>query len=486
MSGQDRVTLDPGDEYLYGDENAGLAEQNPPATTTEDVSSLEKGTRAPEAASSEEDIRMALRLAALRTLKSRNAKKPADSGKSSELASSSQMSGYLLSPSEQLEEIPGLAGSSAGRSVEAAASAPTPAAPLTTAPQLLEKPVGGKKRVYKDVDAPEMAVQSTSASSISYDTNGVSIPDVGRRRQRLSYADEFTTQPSAPSGELESASWLGPPLGQSTKKNSQTHTAPQRTVTVPQRPPAQSRDKPRVQAAPKRRFLDTELSRDSLVIEWSDDEEDGHPAQHEPRSSGHRPMTSATLSEKEQQIRAMTEKIRALEEQRRALRMGSAPDSRTTAKASNVLGKRPSDDTTDAGRATLDSSSKVRYAEVDVPLTYSQKAREDTEHSEPETSGSFLSNVCLSTPLPLRSDLRIRFRHGFISAQPVGSGIASRSMPRPARSLSHPCDQATAYGCHIVRYEYYGTLRLPSSLRILWDCLLGLSCAKHVILRPEK
>lgn len=396
VSGKDTETLDPGDEYLYGDEIAGLVEQNPPAPTTEDVRSLEQGEQtesgAPQSASSEEDMRMALRLAALRTLKSRHAKNSENPGKSSELASSSQMSGYLLSPSEQLEEIPGLAGTSGGRSVEPAASAPTPPAPLMATAQLLEKPVGGKKRVYKDVDAPEMPIQSTLTSSISYETNGASAPDVGRRRQRVSYADEFTTQPSAPSGELESASWLGPSLGQSSKKSSQAPTALQRPVSALQRPRVQARDKLRVPAAPKRRFLDAELPRNSLVIEWSDDEEDDLLAQHEPGSSGPRP---ATLGEKEQQIRAMTEKIRALEEQRRALRMASASGSGTTAEASNVLGKRPSDDAADAGRSTSNPSSKVRYADVDVHLTCPQKSREEPRPTEPEPSGSFLSNVCL-------------------------------------------------------------------------------------------
>lgn len=266
---------------------------------------LEPSHEAPKAP---EDPREALRLAALRTMKSRG-KRDKSFG-----------SGYLLSPAELEETIPGLACSAkpkydAGvnqQSSEAlmhqqdtSAQSSTPAFPAP------------RRRVYHDIDAPSDSGDSAGSRPV-------------RQRQRVSYADEAAA-PAARSADF-SLPWLEFPKTQ-----------------VRQRPAKRISD-PNAERYPQnsRRFIGVQQSWDSMVIELSDDDDDddadddgdGDDDDDCDDKNDEEELPSAAcssapeskckvpaLEQKEREIQAMLLRIQALER-------------RKMAPGSSVLGKR--------------------------------------------------------------------------------------------------------------------------------------------------
>lgn len=234
------------------------------------------------------------------------------------------------------------------------------------------------KTGYRDVDMPDDAADMLAY--IDYDEEPKPVIDARSARPRISYADEFSAQPIAPSGELEVARWLDLPL------DSAAHTPP--VHLHPKQFPARrapASDVPRQdpQAVAHSltrntfaRFVNRPL-RGPMIIEWSDDEEEEetpvvptrpspypYDATPERRATGQVP--SAVLSEKEREIKKMMARIQQLEEKRRSLQ-GQSPKGGTTSSRlpSSVLGKRAASDDMQSVSSLLNdenADTKVRCA----------------------------------------------------------------------------------------------------------------------------
>ena len=258
-----------------------------------------------EAPKAPEDPREALRLAALRTMKSRG-KRDKSSG-----------SGYLLSPAELEETIPGLACSAKPQCDAGANQQPSEelmhqqstsaqsSAPAVPAP---------RRRVYHDIDAPSDSGDNTCGRPV-------------RQRQRVSYADEAAA-PAARSADF-SLPWLEFP-------KTQVRQRPTKRISDsnPERYPQSSR-----------RFIGVQQSWDSMVIELSDDDDDdgddgdGDGDDDDDKNDKEESCSAAcssipeskckvpALEQKEREIQAMLLRIQALERRKKA-------------SGSSVLGKR--------------------------------------------------------------------------------------------------------------------------------------------------
>lgn len=254
-----------------------------------------------------EDPREALRLAALRTMKSRG-KRDKSSG-----------SGYLLSPAELEDTIPGLA-CSAKPQYDAGANQQSGEVLMhqqdTSAQSSAPALPAPRRRVYHDIDAPSDSGDSTGGRPV-------------RQRQRVSYADEAAA-PAARSADF-SLPWLEFPKTQ-----------------VRQRPAKRISD-PNPERYPKssRRFIGVQQSWDSMVIELSDDDDDddddgddGNDGDDDEDKNDEGELRSSAcssapeskckvpaLEQKEREIQAMLLRIQALERRKKA-------------SGSSVLGKR--------------------------------------------------------------------------------------------------------------------------------------------------
>ena len=235
-----------------------------------------------------EDPRVSLRMAALRSLKSR-AKKDKPSGSS-----------FIFTPSELDEPIPGLPSTSqvfadaqipdcSKKQGQEQAGIPEP-----------HSPPSQRRRVYYDIDAPG-------------DSGDVVGCKPRRQRQRVSYADEVRA-PTARSTEL-AVPWL---------------ELPKQSQSVPVK--RSSAEKSHRYPNPNRRFIGVHQSWDAMVIELSDDDDDDDDGDDEEDGNGGTgPSSCATVSrdvvctspapalrQKEREIEAMLLRIQALEHSKKA------------------------------------------------------------------------------------------------------------------------------------------------------------------------
>lgn len=237
----------------------------------------------------------------------------------------------------------------------------------------------GHKTGYRDVDMPD-ADAADMLAYIDYDEEPKPAMDARSARPRISYADEFSAQPIAPSGELEVARWLDLPL------DSAAHTPP--VHLHPKQFPARRAPAPDVPRQDPQavahsltrntfaRFVNRPL-RGPMIIEWSDDEEEEeapviptrpspypYDATLERRVTGQN--SSAVLTEKEREIKKMMARIQELEEKRRSLH-GQSPKAGSTSSRlpGSVLGKRAASNDMQSVSSLLsdeNADTKVRCA----------------------------------------------------------------------------------------------------------------------------
>lgn len=212
---------------------------------------------------------------------------------------------------------------------------------------------------YRDVDMPDTGAVDLLAY-LDYDQPSTSTaPDARRTRPRISYADEFSTNPIAPSGEVGLAPWLDLPLDAAVS-SPPVHTTPRsfpRRQTVVSSGPKQ--DPHTVARSITQNTFSNFVNRPlhgPFIIEWSDDEdEEDDTRRNEERVSAFAMrdalgdnarsilVSSAVLSEKEREIQRMIARIQELEQRKRTQpgtstrgTVGDTVDEPTTA----VLGKR--------------------------------------------------------------------------------------------------------------------------------------------------
>ena len=288
----------------------------------------------------EEVKRMELRMAALRTLKSRG-KKQKEAITASSSLKSMEPTGTLTPPAPTY--APSVDDTSSERAVASKNVYTT--ASKTSNSRLLE---------YTDVDAPDM----DTADPLLYGNEVLTDHGNGRvHRQRISYADEFSTRPQAHVGDVGTDSWIDRTMGpvqasRPTPKPRLANTDTSSEVTYRPIKPLPTKH------APIRRFVNEPLWA-SMVIEWSDDEDEEEtagritPVYHAsmPRADNKQEAAntdkekseinpSIILSEKEKQIRSMQARIQALEERKK---QQLQEQGRITAHENGILGKRVMD-----------------------------------------------------------------------------------------------------------------------------------------------
>lgn len=313
----------------------------------------------------EDDKRMALRMAALKSLAARSLLKR--SQKSRKLDSNSMVSPLCETHSET-KQLP-------TRSEQVRTDLPdnfqkdgimTKAVADSISLKPIASPGAPKRPDYTDVDAPDQ--DSNELNYTQNDTEEV-LKDTRNTRQRVSYADEFSVRPEAPLGDVGSSSWLD-----RLHSSSSPARLREQKRALPSSQPSSTRLSsvsnahvlPRGRTPPKRFFKEKPWR--PLVIEWSDDEEDEAmslnsdlkpvdikikeeldvlrdlvcntqmelPAQQVFKKDK---KTSATLTRKESEIQAMMAKIQALENKRLQLQANKDhSDSKT------LLGKRSAEE----------------------------------------------------------------------------------------------------------------------------------------------
>lgn len=258
---------------------------------------------------------------------------------------------------------------------------------------------------YRDVDMPD-ADTTDILSYIEYDQDHKSVlTDARSARPRISYADEFSTRPIAPSGELGVARWMDLPLD-SIASSPPIHMTPKafparRTMTsdtVKQDPHAVAMSITQNTFA---KFVNRPM-RGPFIIEWSDDEdEDGSDTERLTNSSLAREsprdrksssvISSAVLTEKEREIRRMMARIEELE---RKKRLQNEPASGAInlhdAHPPTILGKRSATTEVEAEEETP-ASSKVGCSSM--PRRSFRAYRAQKTKTENSTTGRILSGI---------------------------------------------------------------------------------------------
>lgn len=235
---------------------------------------------------------------------------------------------------------------------------------------------------YRDVDMPDTDAVDLLAY-LDYDQPTTStVPNAHRARPRISYADEFSTHPIAPSGEVGLAPWLDLPLDAAVS-SPPVHTTPK---SFPRRQKVVSQGPKQDPHAVARSITQNTFSnfvnrplRGPFIIEWSDDEdEDEDVRRNEERLSAFAMrdalgdharsvlVSSAVLSEKEREIRRMLARIQELEQRKRTQpstntrgTTGDATGDMTGETSSVVLGKRIGPPYEEADQSA-NSTAKVR------------------------------------------------------------------------------------------------------------------------------
>ncbi|WFC95167.1 hypothetical protein MBRA1_001814 [Malassezia brasiliensis] len=222
----------------------------------------------------------------------------------------------------------------------AAACADEPPTPSPTSPPLVDRdppartPTAPRRNAprsgYRDVDMPDTGAVDLLAY-MDYDQPTTSTaPDAHRARPRISYADEFSTHPIAPSGEVGLAPWLDLPLDAAVS-TPPVHTTPK---SFPRRQVAASNGPKQDPHAVARSITQNTFSnfvnrplRGPFIIEWSDDEDEDEDVRRNEECINAFAMrdslgdharsvlvSSAVLSEKEREIRRMLARIQELEQ----------------------------------------------------------------------------------------------------------------------------------------------------------------------------
>lgn len=301
----------------------------------------------------DDDARMALRMAALKTLKRRKA----NSGVTQQSESSAFPKDAPEPKDELVEQRP------------IHTDQDTQAQRLTTASsKKLIKQSAGKQLEYTDVDAPEI-----SSDNEPINDSGMSHPR--RSRQRISYADEFNAKIEPPLGDIEMNSGINrsreSAMGQSYTMSDYARKVKSRQVTTP----PLGQPGPSRLAATSTHFV-KDPSWKPLIIDLSDEEDDENPNGEDaaqkisrPQVIGNQQILSKTrsvhtvenseseLSRKEKEIERMLATIRELEQRKRGT---------TTLKSdkptSQILGKRLNN-TEDRRHADDTMSDSIQHAD---------------------------------------------------------------------------------------------------------------------------
>ena len=241
---------------------------------------------------------------------------------------------------------------------------------------------------YRDVDAPD--VDNSDMLTYGEADHAVVEPNTRGARQRISYADEFKAPPVAPSGDLGASHWFNrsvsvPSLGNAkhskiklTKGSRDAASKPLHRNPVRPRPP---------------RFVEPP-SRASMIIEWSDDEDGDHitPSNVDGalqrfsdqfegdferlasliRIPSKSQASRSALSRKEREIELMVARIRELE---RRKQQGDPVDN--TPSASSVLGKRSVEEAFGGNNASL-SKMDVKVSAPVIQPTLKRSRKEST------------------------------------------------------------------------------------------------------------
>lgn len=334
------------------------AEEKPPVG----ASSLRSNSRPPPAVTTvtaEDDMRMALRMAALRTLKRRpmastfstsvplSTMAPSEQ-QHAEVPGSADGRGADAQMTPRLEVTPGDTSNKRSADVvtthdplaahadeplsnEAAVSenkTETSPRPRSFQKRPAWKSAPSKRIEYKDVDAPS----TNTGDDLFYGAGGsqTALADARQLRPRVSYADEFSSRPRTPAGDVSVQSWVDRVVG----KN-RPYSPPVRAMAPA--PSAASMGTASGQDG-KNKFV-IEPSWETMIIEMSDDDDsDEVPSQSRARLSvpswsketvGQHPVASRSqvsevaakdiLAQKEMEIRTMQARIHELERRKMAM-----------------------------------------------------------------------------------------------------------------------------------------------------------------------
>lgn len=309
----------------------------------------------------EDQKRAALRLAALRSLKSSSNSKRA------------RLSRDIISPSRP---------ESLTQSNTETSPQPDPVMNEnmeTSSKQSQEEDTQGQKHSnnktgYRDVDMPDSdAVDLLSYLGHDQETPTL-IADARSARPRISYADEFNTQPVAPTGELEDARWLELPT-EPAASTPPRHVNPK---PFPKRQTALSGTSRQDHYSVSHSLTENTFAKfvnrplhEPFIIEWSDEDDSEEfemgPRVNSSRLFGHYKeeransyVPSAVLTEKEREIKRMMARIQELEQKKKVHHnTQNSSDSNQNVHSPSVLGKR-AERIYDVECQSYEPSSKVR------------------------------------------------------------------------------------------------------------------------------
>lgn len=314
----------------------------------------------------EEDVRVALRLAALNSLKSRTLSKRVQ--RSSEPKT---VSGNLSLTNTEAQNVqPATVESNSNFSHIKHDSHCPSFSDVLFSKKPSRRPIIPKRPDYTDVDAPEI----DGGNELSYTCEENLLPQDSRNsRKRISYADEFSSRPEAPSGDDGGASWLDRIHGASSTTGYGDQRTNGRKVSEQERQSITGNYSQHVRA-PSTPFFEYK-PRQPMIIEWSDDEDHGAsevdneakihafndvrlsrenlditgfvnasatPSLTKGKHSNGK-KTLSSLSEKEREIQAMLCKIKALEKKKQ-LQGLNKEQIETCTELKSTLGKRKAKD----------------------------------------------------------------------------------------------------------------------------------------------
>ena len=314
----------------------------------------------------EEDVRVALRLAALNSLKSRTLSKRVQ-----RTSEPKTISGNLsLTNSEAQNVQPAKVESNTNFSHIKHDSHSSSSLDVFFPKKPSRRPIIPKRLDYTDVDAPEI----DGSNELSYACEENLLPQDSRNsRKRISYADEFSSRPEAPSGDDGGASWLDRIHGSSSTTGYGDQRTNGRKASEQERKTITGSYSQHLRASSSPFF--EYKPRQPMIIEWSDDEDhdasevDNEAKIRAPNDIGlsrenldiigfvnasptpcltqrkhpNEKKTLSSLSEKERQIQAMLCKIKALEKKKQ-LQGLNKEQIETCTELKSTLGKRKAED----------------------------------------------------------------------------------------------------------------------------------------------
>lgn len=277
----------------------------------------------------DDDARMALRMAALKTLKKRkhsaNGSQHADSAMSREASCEAQSDvaeQHTTKISTDIKEQ-------------------RPAIPSS---KKLVKHSAGKQLEYTDVDAPENEPEQVAE-----------MVDSRRSRQRISYADEYTAKVEPPSGDIETNPWENRSMKSSVGQKIHTLDSTRKSKSRQVLPSYLEQPGPSRPSATPTQFIQESPWR-PLIIDLSDEEDEEDPkdiqatrmispapietnkqSSHETNTLKHYDVKNpdSELSRKEKEIERMLAKIKELEQKKKA-----CLESKSDEASHKMLGKR--------------------------------------------------------------------------------------------------------------------------------------------------